>query len=1806
MAGDSTYQFPIIVTSDLEAESLFKLKNKLIVYFQSKKSGGGECELRSTDCSQGYIIIDFKHASVRDQVLKKQTHELQLPRGQKLTLDVRMPESEGLKDKNASQETTAASSEIKHGLQDKDPAMKDKPSKRTKVVDEDPTTLQVLIENISEKCTLEMLNLLLENATNLYQNQDFYVEMIPEISSAVATFTCRVDIVSVIKMFSGNSRVKNLNLIAKPLEQTKSIRVENLPPNTSEDHLFINFESTNYEVQEVKLVLEEDAAIVTFCDGEVLKILPEKQYLSGNPISVYPFYPSLGVALYGKNIPCVEMPQPLEFPMSPYILEFIEKYADLKKSINEKMAGQHCDIKWPLVVSQNTVITLSFSSGGTTHHRTKAKIVKTWSDQVSTEFSLIISKFKACEFNVNTSVWEAIKDSMHNSMYESVLVKPYINKEKVFLAGFSKDVNKVEPIFKKLLDDITSQIERKHKSIKITVPLAPALYEMMHRNELESDILMACPDLQINYEVSAKRVELYGLKEEVLSAKCDILNKKQELKFKSIHLDPQIRHFLEFADNDEMSCLLLLRHNINAIFQIDGDAVKLTGLTSKDLSQAEAKMCKAIICKYVSVEDKQVTQSAEWKSLTTHINEKFNSEKCTALIVEAENQVVIAGLTSTVEEAYQLLYDFMEKNTPVQKEISTKSTAIMQFCKEENKAVLQEIQKNITFLTKKRSFELSGPKQYVREAAAQIEKVLSLIHFNVLHIKKPGAKKFFVQNEDMYVTTAKNKFNCLIHLLKDGEDDFIDDEINLAEPVFQVTLPEVVIAVYKGDLTRHCVDVLINAANEDLEHIGGLALSLLNAAGPKLQTDCDKIIKKMGKIKVGDSVITDAGNLPCKQVIHTVGPRWNANSQPKCQRLLRNAIQSSLALAAENGHSSIGIPAVSSGIFGFPEDLCVHTIVESVQQFVDRQEKNSIKRIHFVDTRDTIIQCFINVLKDKFGDPIVKVSEKHSIKRRDEKQRPSLGLGKSKANCQMVTTKEGVIIKITEGNIQDSNTDVIVNSVGKDLDLDSGAASKALYQKAGQKLQQLLNEASKGSQVDEGSVYVTGGCALSCNMVIHVVTPHWDNGKGASEKMLRQVIYQCLKITANKNMKSVSFPAIGTGALGFSKRLIASLMFDEILNFSSKNKFQLLQEVNLILHPSDKDSLKDFSDELKNRTKANATEPSKQTNSSSEKGSAFFGNVTSPALGVHEMKIGSIIYQVQTGDITKENTDIIVNSSNGNFTLKTGVSRAILEAAGQGVEYESAQLGSLPHNGYIVTKSGNLLCKHILHVCGRNSPGDIKTCVTESLQECEKLQATSVAFPAFGTGAGGVPSAAVADAMLDGVVDYANSKSTPIVKTVKVVIFQQQMLNDFFTSMQKKEGTNLPKQTSLFSRVTASLMNIFKTTPKEEEELKVFELNENIEPAIFHICGRNKDNVKNASSWLRDLILKEQHENKITDEWIREFEEQDHRKLSDLQKRFQVSISFDSHSCTITVSGLTRDVLEISNQIQKIIKAIRNKKTREREEDLYSNLVEWRYHDGSKFVPFHKSANWELEKAMKEKRLSVNIDISGVKYTVNVERKTASDPLGKTMGIERIAKNELSFELPSNWDQMTNEELKLVQLNSGTQEYTDVQNKFTQTCRMRILKIERIQNQPLWLNYQIKKKSFDTKNGNTNNEQQLFHGTAPDTVKNVNRNGFNRSYAGLNAAAIGNGTYFAVNASYSAHDTYSRPDQKGQKYMYLARVLTGVTTQGRSGMVAPPAKNPNDPTDLYDSVTDNTAQSSMFVIFNDIQAYPEYLITFSK
>uniref|UniRef100_A0A3B3DQ84 Poly [ADP-ribose] polymerase n=1 Tax=Oryzias melastigma TaxID=30732 RepID=A0A3B3DQ84_ORYME len=196
---------------------------------------------------------------------------------------------------------------------------------------------------------------------------------------------------------------------------------------------------------------------------------------------------------------------------------------------------------------------------------------------------------------------------------------------------------------------------------------------------------------------------------------------------------------------------------------------------------------------------------------------------------------------------------------------------------------------------------------------------------------------------------------------------------------------------------------------------------------------------------------------------------------------------------------------------------------------------------------------------------------------------------------------------------------------------------------------------------------------------------------------------------------------------------------------------------------------------------------------------------------------------------------------------------------------------------------------------------------------------------------------------------------------------------------------------------------------------------------------------------------------------------------------------------------------------------------------------------------------------------------------------------------------------PLYWDSMTaNESMKVVPLRQSSTEYKLVKESFKRTARQTVIKIERLQNIHLRRAYEAQKKHIAFKNTTLGGEREktLYHGTTHENCNSIMKTGFNRRFAGQNATFYGEGTYFAVNASYSAQSTYSKPGADGSQLMFVVRVLTGVYAQGQSGMKVPPPRNAQQPNERCDSVVDNTSNPSMYVVFHDDQAYPDYLITF--
>lgn len=126
-----------------------------------------------------------------------------------------------------------------------------------------------------------------------------------------------------------------------------------------------------------------------------------------------------------------------------------------------------------------------------------------------------------------------------------------------------------------------------------------------------------------------------------------------------------------------------------------------------------------------------------------------------------------------------------------------------------------------------------------------------------------------------------------------------------------------VLKLLRGDITEQSVDAIANAANSGLLGGGGVDGAIHRAGGPSIMQECERIRAATGGCPTGTAVVTTAGNLPARAVIHTAGPRWRGGGAGEAE-LLASCYRSCLSLAAERGYRTIAFPSISTGIYGYP------------------------------------------------------------------------------------------------------------------------------------------------------------------------------------------------------------------------------------------------------------------------------------------------------------------------------------------------------------------------------------------------------------------------------------------------------------------------------------------------------------------------------------------------------------------------------------------------------------------------------------------------------------------------------------------------------------------------------------------------------------------------------------------------------------------------------------------------------------------------------------------------------------------------
>ena len=372
-------------------------------------------------------------------------------------------------------------------------------------------------------------------------------------------------------------------------------------------------------------------------------------------------------------------------------------------------------------------------------------------------------------------------------------------------------------------------------------------------------------------------------------------------------------------------------------------------VTELPVSQEFDQHCEQLASKYhVYIQAKQDTlQICGFKDTTGEVEEsvqKFIKKKCTV----TQSIPIQKGIWRLFGSAMK------QKWIKIENECHDSDVTLTQPSDDEGKILIT----------------LKGDKVEVHKFIQAMNHLVKSVQRSVVPLS-PEICRYFSEREDggMKIPGIEKSAKVCIEICEVGEDIYIEEEelkttTHATPKLSKECTAQVVdmkrITIYVGDISEFRADVIVNAANEKLEHVGGVADAILKKGGQEIQMASNRHVKSRGRLSAGETWFsTVVGHLPCLALIHAVGPRWYNNPsgrqqlQKVCTRCLKEA----------KNYNSIALPAISSGIFECPIDQCAEILVSTAIDFCNNMRNANLDEINIVLYKQSDVPYFVRALQ---------------------------------------------------------------------------------------------------------------------------------------------------------------------------------------------------------------------------------------------------------------------------------------------------------------------------------------------------------------------------------------------------------------------------------------------------------------------------------------------------------------------------------------------------------------------------------------------------------------------------------------------------------------------------------------------------------------------------------------------------------------------------------------------------------------------------------------------------------------------------
>lgn len=472
--------------------------------------------------------------------------------------------------------------------------------------------------------------------------------------------------------------------------------------------------------------------------------------------------------------------------------------------------------------------------------------------------------------------------------------------------------------------------------------------------EIECSLGRNLPEVKATQAHEGKLL-LEGSVEDILKAR-ELITEKEKLVFKRTVSDktPHFLSFLKQVCGSPRKLCDILGVGDKVEVELQDTVLHFFSLSADKLDESEKKMEKIFKeVKYdipnCSVVPPELREKLKSKTI------EMNRKECRAKFVfGADNTVGLLGHTKEVDELSDVVTEFILDQSSIEGKVLLPFPELVQLLPE----LLQLHNFDLSGVTfspltasSKPIVVLEGPANKVTEVRNRLGPFLDSVVQDEVTLDLAGAARFFDSHSGRQsLLQVAHAHKCLIQL--EEQPHISRQSLEIVKYNLQHGLQ---VMVCEGDITKQYADALVNAANEDLNHSGGVAAALSKAGGPQVQKESHTIVEQTGKIPTGEVVVTTGGNLKCKMLLHAVGP-VGGNDGGRERITLEKTVLNVLNLAEMMEFKSVAMPCISSGVFGVPIRVCSDAIVTAIKEF-GSQCGRSLSNIMLIDNRAEVVRA---------------------------------------------------------------------------------------------------------------------------------------------------------------------------------------------------------------------------------------------------------------------------------------------------------------------------------------------------------------------------------------------------------------------------------------------------------------------------------------------------------------------------------------------------------------------------------------------------------------------------------------------------------------------------------------------------------------------------------------------------------------------------------------------------------------------------------------------------------------------------------